>query len=210
MRAVKIGGCELPDGSGAKGFGQLYMSLRGRLARSVVGIVPPREIEDIVQEAYVRVCQVEKRAGIRAPHSYLFRAVRNLALDYVKCAESRLTESYEEGGEGLELDTGHVEDETYRQAASNEEFALFCDAVRHLPVQCRRAFVLRKVYGYSQREIAAELRLSESTVEKHIALGVKRCMYFMQQFDQERQRGEEYLPQDSARDVTIPLKDRRS
>jgi RNA polymerase sigma-70 factor (ECF subfamily) len=199
----------LPDGSGGKGFNQLYMSLRGRLARSVVGIVPPREIEDIVQEAYVRVCQVEKRAGIRVPHSYLFRAVRNLALDYVKCAESRLTDSFEEGGEAVERDAGHLDDETYRQAASNEEFALFCDAVRHLPVQCRRAFVLRKVYGYSQREIAVELGLSESTVEKHIALGIKRCMYFMQQFDQEREKGGEYTRQDTARG-TIPLKDRRS
>ena len=41
------------------------------------------------------------------------------------------------------------------------------EAVRQLPEQCRRVFVLKKVYGYSQREIAKELSLSESTVEKH-------------------------------------------
>jgi RNA polymerase sigma-70 factor (ECF subfamily) len=35
------------------------------------------------------------------------------------------------------------------------------------------------VYGYSQREIAAQLSLSESTVEKHISTGMKRCTLFM-------------------------------
>ena len=44
--------------------------------------------------------------------------------------------------------------------------------------------MLKKVYGYSQREIARELGLSESTVEKHIAQGIKRCTYFMMQHDQ--------------------------
>ena len=35
------------------------------------------------------------------------------------------------------------------------------------------------VYGYSQREIAAELGLAQSTVEKHVALAVRRCAGYM-------------------------------
>jgi len=173
----------LPERAVARELTELFLSLRGSLARSVAGIAPPREIEDIVQEAYVRVCQVEKKSGIRSPRAYLYRAVRNLALDHMKRAESRLTDCLEEETECTHFDSVANEDDTFRQAASNEEFSLFCDAVRNLPVQCRRAFVLRKVYGYTQREIAAELGLSESTVEKHIALGVKRCTYFMQKVD---------------------------
>ena len=149
----------------------------------MAGIAPPREIEDIVQEAYVRVCQVEEKSEIRAPRAYLYRAVRNLALDHVKRAESRLTDCLGDEADGTLAEAGLYENDTLQQVASNEEFSLFCDAVRHLPVQCRRAFVLRKVYGYSQREIATELGLSESTVEKHIALGMKRCLYFMEQFE---------------------------
>ena len=34
----------------------VFLSIRGGLARAVSGIVPPREIEDVVQETYVRVC----------------------------------------------------------------------------------------------------------------------------------------------------------
>ena len=63
--------------------------------------------------------------------------------------------------------------------ATGEEFDQFCEAVRLLPVQARRVFVLKKVYGYSQREIAAELDLAESTVEKHVALAMRRCAEYM-------------------------------
>ena len=77
--------------------------------------------------------------------------------------------------------TARGDDSTFEQVASNEEFALFCEAVRHLPVKCRRVFVLKKVYGYSQIEIAKKLNISIGTVEKHISQGIKRCTYFMQQ-----------------------------
>ena len=49
----------------------IYMPLRGSLARAVLGIVPPKEIEDIVQETYVRVCQVQSKEKIREPRSFL-------------------------------------------------------------------------------------------------------------------------------------------
>jgi RNA polymerase sigma factor (sigma-70 family) len=172
----------------AKSIDKLYLSLRGGLAHAVVGIVPPKEVEDIVQETYVRVCQIEKSDSIRTPQSYLFKTARNLALDYVKRSESRLADSLDENSDPWLTEAEGPADATFEQAASNEEFALFCDAVRHLPLQCRRAFVLRKVYGYSQREIAREMSVSENTVEKHIALGLKRCTYYMQQFDHEHPR----------------------
>lgn len=159
----------------------VYLSVRASLARAVMTIVPPREIEDIVQETYVRVCQIEKKERITEPRSFLFRTARNLALDYVKKAETRLTGGVDDidsfipgGGEVLA-------DDTLGRVTSNEEFALFCESVRALPLKCRRAFVLKKVYGYSQREIAREMRISEKTVEKHISQGIKRCTYFMMQ-----------------------------
>ena len=165
--------------AGADGMLSIYMSLRGSLARAVSRIVPPREIEDIVQETYVRVCQIERKEEIREPRSFLFKTARNLALDHIKRAESRLADSVEESGESGFGEAERMDDETFDQVASNEQFSLFCEAVRQLPMQCRRAFILKKVYGHSQREIARSMDISESTVEKHIAQGIKRCAYFM-------------------------------
>ena len=82
--------------AGIDSINDIYLSLRGNLARALVGIVPPKEIEDIVQETYVRVCQVKRKDEIREPRSFLFKTARNLALDHIKRAESRLVVSVEE------------------------------------------------------------------------------------------------------------------
>lgn len=159
----------------------IFLAIRGRLARAVQHIVPPKEIEDIVQETYLRICQVGGKTNIQSPRSFMFKTARNLALDHVKKAESRLADSYDEMDENGLPASQLPGDSTLGKACTDEEFAQFCDSVRYLPIQCRRAFVLRKVYGYSQREIAKVMQISESTVEKHIAEGIKRCMYFMEQ-----------------------------
>ena len=157
---------------------EVYTELRRRLMRLVVGIVPPRDVEDIVQETYVRVCQIENKDAIRQPHSFMFRTAQNLALNHIRRAESRLT-SETDAIEALSMPgDGPIEDQTYSQVVSDEQFAQFCEAVRHLPPRCRRAYVLKKVYGYTIREIADEMKLSESTVEKHIVAGAKKCVQY--------------------------------
>ena len=159
----------------------IFLSARLGIARAVSKIVPPHEVEDIVQETYVRLCQVGASEQIHHPRSYLYRTARNLALDSLKRAENRVTEQWNEDVEYGRAIAGTEADETFGQAASSEEFGHFCEAVRRLPVQARRVFVLKKVYGYSQREIASELGLAESTVEKHVALAVRRCAAFMKE-----------------------------
>jgi len=156
----------------------VYFSVRKGLARTVSRIVPPKEIEDIVQETYVRVCEVKQAELIRHPRSFMYKTARNLALDHAKRAETRMGVSMED--EWLEQRTfGSEDDPIYDQVAAKQEFEHFCEAVRQLPLQCRRVFVLKKVYGYTQREIAQDLNISENTVEKHIALGIRRCRQFM-------------------------------
>jgi RNA polymerase sigma factor (sigma-70 family) len=110
----------------------VFMALRSSLARAVMGMVPPREVEDIVQETYVRVCQVKDWDQIRQPRSYLFRTARNLALDYRKRFETKYTDSIDDEGVEALVDGLNVADGTFEQAASNQEFAIFCEAVPNL------------------------------------------------------------------------------
>lgn len=165
-----------------KPLDRTFLSIAVRLKRVASGIVPPKEVEDIVQEAYVRACQADRKSTIEAPQAFLFRTVRNLALDYVKRAESRLSDRFD-GDEAWQLDQTPFGADPEGQTVSNEEFSLFCKAVRTLPAQCRRAFVLKKVYGYSRREIAEEMGVSENTVQTQIARGMKLCMQFMERVE---------------------------
>lgn len=151
-----------------------------RLMRQTVGrVVPPDDVEDIVQETYIKACQVQYLGKIRNPQSFLLKMARNLALDHIKRAEYRLATSMTQlEGDG-DFELGSESDSTLDCVTGDQEFALFCEAVRHLPQRCRRAFVLKKVYGYSQKEIADRLSISESTVEKHIAKGLFKARKFL-------------------------------
>jgi RNA polymerase sigma factor (sigma-70 family) len=63
-----------------------------------------------------------------------------------------------------------------------ESCAVYRDELRSLhaliesmPTQMRRVFTLRKVYGLSQNDIAVQLGLTVSTVEKHVVRGLRFC-----------------------------------
>ena len=162
---------------------QIFQSIRLSISRTVSKIVPIGDVEDVVQETYVRMLLVDEPSKIENPKSYLFKIARNLALDSVKSAASRLTESWDDSMDVYAVGSSNDYDETFERAASSEEFGHFCEAVRQLPKQARRVFVLKKVYGYSQREIACELGIAESTVEKHISLAVRKCSIYMRKLD---------------------------
>ncbi|MFT4798471.1 MAG: RNA polymerase sigma factor (sigma-70 family) [Candidatus Pseudothioglobus sp.] len=156
----------------------LFISLRSSLALTVRGIVPPKEVEDIVQETYVRAFQNTKKDAVQEPRAFLFTIAKNLALDYAKKAETRLSSNIDPA-EALENESLRV-NPTLDDAVSSEEFSIFCEAVRRLPVQRRRVFVLKRVYGYTQKEIATQMQLSEKTVERHLSLAMQDCMEYIQ------------------------------
>lgn len=161
-----------------------FLSFRGRLFHIVARYVPPHDIEDIVQETYVRVCQRNPGKALESPEAYMSVTARNLALNHIKRAENRLAVSEEKSEAALNVLSDSAA-EPFIRAVTGEEFVRFCESVRFLPAQCRKVFVLRKVHGYSQREIAKKLNLSESTVEKHISKGMKLCTEAMRDYFKE-------------------------
>jgi RNA polymerase sigma-70 factor (ECF subfamily) len=178
--------------SGIQQLSALFSRYRRTLARAVARIVRPQDIEDIVQETYVRIYQAAQRQEIHHPKSFMLKTARNLALNHVGSADAMSHLA------SIELDTDSDEDmDMWRNAISEplesmaqtqEEFLLFCRAVCELPVQCRRVFVLRKVYGLSQEEVAKHLGISQTTVEKHVAKGVVACGAYMKAIGYARDR----------------------
>lgn len=60
---------------------------------------------------------------------------------------------------------------------AQEELARLSEAVAGLPERCRQVYTLRKVYGFTQSEIASRLRVSEETVQDYLALAARRCAH---------------------------------
>ena len=156
-----------------------FMRLRKQLMRYVSRLVAPDDIEDIVQETYVRLCKYEKNHSIEKHDSLIFKAARNIALDHMKRSENRLSTSMDVDEISKFLDSRNSLDNTLARTLVDEQFDHFCEAVRHLPSRCRRAFVLKKVYGFTQKEIAGYMGISEKTVEQHIAMGIRRATSYL-------------------------------
>jgi RNA polymerase sigma factor (sigma-70 family) len=153
-----------------------FLECRAMLSRTVGKIVRPHDIEDILQETYLRSFEAVGKRAIQHPRSFMFKTARNIALNHATRAGQRLTDHVADFSSlNVSLETGAIEAEV----ENRQRFLLFCRAVRDLPLQCRRVFLLKKVYGFSQKEIAAYLGLSESTVEKHIAKGLYMCTQYM-------------------------------
>jgi RNA polymerase sigma-70 factor (ECF subfamily) len=180
-------GPDILGATGPDGLSGAFERYKKAIAKVVARIVKPGDIEDIVQETYLRIYRAAQRRPIYHPRSFMLRAARNLALNHVGRADALNHLAIEELN--VEVDPTAPSMEAEYQAAmsespealvqAEEEFLIFCRAIRELPLQCRRAFLLRKVYGFSQREVARQLGISESTVEKHIAKGLVACSVYM-------------------------------
>ncbi len=156
---------------------ELYLSMRGSLSRMVARIVPPDDVDDIVQETYLRLRRVVAAQEIRHPRSYLYQTARNLALDSLKRGGNTHSVEWREDADYAAT----VGDTIPATIDSSTNFRHFCASVDRLPQRAQEVFVLKKVYGYTQREIANQLEIAESTVEKHVALASRRCADYMLQ-----------------------------
>lgn len=141
-------------------------ALRGWLSRGVpVGIDP----DDVIQEAYAILAEQESVEGIRHPRAYLFQVARSIVVRHVRRARIVSIQTVEDL-ERLEHPDEAASPE--RLAIDRDELRRLAQAIAAMPAKTREAFVLRRVKGLPQREIAARMRISENTVETHISRGV--------------------------------------
>ncbi|MBK7171618.1 MAG: RNA polymerase sigma factor [Gammaproteobacteria bacterium] len=136
------------------------------------------DVDDICQETILRALEAERDREIREPRAFLYGIARNVVRDRLDRESRSIIDFIADFSPDEYL---HHEPSVEEQLDSRKRMMLFTEAAATLPGQCQRVFVLKKVYGYSHKEIARELDISISTVEKHVAAGLKRCLEYMQQ-----------------------------
>jgi len=136
--------------------------------------------ENLTQESLARVWQVRQTRGqVAAPRALLFTTARNLALDELR---RRQIVTFESVAEMEDLPVCVDEPTAAEQTGHHQELELLTQAIQSLPDRCRQVLTLRKIYGMSQKEIAAELGIAEHTVEVQVANGMRRCALFLAKF----------------------------
>jgi len=158
---------------------EAYLENELALKRFLRRFIKSREgADDLAQEAFLRAFAAESEHSIASPKAFLFKVAKNLALNQLARQATAATEPL-----GDFEDQAVLEDSS--QAAvddavdGRERLRMLARAIAALPPQCAKVFILRKMQGLSQKEIAARLNISVRTVENHVALGLVRCKAYM-------------------------------
>ena len=128
------------------------------------------DLADLRQDVYVRVYDAARHGIPRQTKSFVFSTARNLLIDLVRRSRIVSIETV------ADLDVSNVsegEASPERQAIARGELRQLQAALELLPRRCREVVVMRKIDGIRQREVAVRLGITEDTVEKQVAKGVR-------------------------------------
>ena len=161
-----------------RGFEILFRMYYSRLCNHANRFVYSKEIsEDIVMEVFKGIWENNLFDKVYGPYkAYLYRSVRNRAITYLKnevCFDT-LNEIHSEKIESHE--------ESPDEIISTLELANKIElAINSLPFKCKNAFILSRKEGKKYIEIAEELNITVSAVERLINRALtklKKVIYF--------------------------------
>ena len=171
------------------GFEHFYISWYSRaknFAREYV--LDDVEAENIVQDVFIKVYErwnlFDENINLT---SYFFTAIKNESLKTlrkkltVEKAKERIQKEYT-----MEIRLRYDSLESLNTAFSDEKSIedLLYDALNKLPERCRQIFVMNKLKGKKQKQIAEELGISVNTVEVQMGIAYKKL----------REELKDYLP----------------
>jgi len=139
-----------------------------------------QDIDDVIQEAYCRLAAMDDVRHIGSGRAYLFQTTRNIVLEQVRRSKIVRIDNV------MDMDSLNMADERPSQeriVTGARELQRVQRLIKRLPPKCRRVFVLRRVHGESQREIARMFGISESAVEKQSIRGLKWILKAMERDD---------------------------
>lgn len=150
----------------------------------------PADAAEVAQESFIRLYRLEHPDQLDNARAFLFQVASNLAVDQLRRRSLHFrflkTESVEVG-DGMEVsgDTASPE----QIVSSREKLERIYQAVDRLPEKCRQAFLLHRTSGLSYSDIALELGVSVSSVEKYILQALKECRQELARYAEEGQKG---------------------
>ena len=130
----------------------------------------PDLAEELVQDVFLKLwSKREQLAEIETFRTYLFRAARNTALNYLR--RVKLERRWqEEQGTDTDPPASFAADE---ETAEQEVAAAVQEAIKKLPPRCREIFLLSRDGGLTYAEIARSLDISVKTVETQMGRALK-------------------------------------
>lgn len=157
-----------------------YFGIRRFLARKLGN---EQDAQELTQEVFLKVWKAGDLGAIDNLKAFVYRVASNLAVDLMRRRRregnwlAHLTLDEENRARNV---VGLAFSEQDRELARKQRIEAIMDAIKGLPVNCQKAFILNKFSGLDYNQVAAEMGVSKSMVEKHIsrALASLRAVEF--------------------------------
>lgn len=128
------------------------------------------EIDEVVQDCYMLISRLDQVDHIRNGRNYLFQTAKSVILMKVRREKIVPIDRL------VEIDNLPVADQTpdpEQQASAHQELDRVRRIIANLPARCREIFMMRRIEGISQRQIAKHMGVSEAVVEQQAIRGLK-------------------------------------
>lgn len=175
LRAVLSYGDDVTASAGpGPSLSDEFVRIRGMLERYLRARGAADQAEDLVQELWFKVAALSMDTEVSDPSSYLFRMAHNLMLDRRRTevrrgARERLY--VEEGAGGIDgIDPSPTPE---RVLEARRSLNAIQEVLKRLGDRTDHIFRRHRVEGIAQRDIAVELGITVSAVEKHLQKAYK-------------------------------------
>ena len=126
---------------------------------------------EVAQEAYLRLLRFAPGRAIDDSRAYLFQIAVNVARDRMARERKGDSAAGEHQAETLRCPLPDAESATL----GRERLRILSNAVDDLPPRCREVFLMSRLDGLRNGEIAERLGISRNMVEKHIIKAMLHC-----------------------------------
>lgn len=130
----------------------------------------PQEVDDLVQEVFVRVTARHRGGEIENIGGYLFQTAASVLSDRHRRRTVRHADAH------IEFDNDRhsgTDFDAARILEAKQLLQLAINALELLPEKTRNIFILRRVEGQAYKDIARQFGITVSAVEKHMARAIR-------------------------------------
>ncbi len=156
---------------------KLFMAHRPLLVKYANDILDnPADAEDVVQMAWGRYEATARQRDLSEPVGYLYRIVRNLAINsyHRRQRQEQMMAPADIEIEETIADNGPTPEEA---TIAQHELRLLGKALAELPERTRVALEMRQCGGHKFREIAAHLGISVTMAHDIVTEGIIHCRH---------------------------------
>ncbi|CAD5200665.1 RNA polymerase sigma factor [Pseudomonas sp. FEN] len=165
-------------------FNTVFLAQRVTLLRTLQRMVNnPSTAEDLLQETYLRVTRALSEHPVDHLEPFVFQTARNLALDHLRARRIQSRTLMDDVPLAVMQNVAAPLSTAEDAAHAEQILQRLSVSLARLSARQQRIFILSRLHGRGYQEIAEQLDVSLSTVQKELKLIMAICVEVAERLD---------------------------